>query len=349
MAGYQRAWLRGDVIAGPGRRHRGDPAGDGLRDHRRAAGRDRSLHVHAADDRVRRAGRRPGPQRLDDLDDRRSWSPRPSPRCPRRPPRTEACWARPSPSPSWSACACSAMRLFRLGSLVENISPATLTGVKAGRRAHGGGHAAAGPARGSTGDAGGRGVLRKLADALAKLGTPTPRPSWSPSSRSPCSWRCAGGSPPCPGRWSWSPVASCSSPSPTWSSTVSRSSTMSRRVCRCRGSRCRRRPRAPPRRACDRRHVVPGDGPGRRAQPQRGKSRPSTATRSCLPSASPRWPGASPSPCRRRAASPRPRSTSARGPDTQVAGLVTAVLAVLVALFLARCSTTCPAPSWPRW
>ena len=37
------------------------------------------------------------------------------------------------------------------------------------------------------------------------------------------------------------------------------------------------------------------------------------------------------------------------GARSQLAGLVTAVLAVAVAMFWRRCSTTCPRPSWRRW
>ena len=70
----------------------------------------------------------------------------------------------------------------------------------------------------------------------------------------------------------------------------------------------------------------------RRAPPPR--SRRSTTTRSSPPTASPALPERSSGRCRRPAGSPRRRSTSVPAPRTQVSELVTALLAVACALFL---------------
>ncbi len=105
-----------------------------------------------------------------------------------------------------------AMRLFRLGSLVEQISPATMTGVKTGV-----GLTVAATQLptllGIAGDAEDEGFFGKLADTLSRLGDANLATVAGVGRGDRDAARCCAGSPRrCPGRW-WSPwAASCWSP-----------------------------------------------------------------------------------------------------------------------------------------
>ena len=300
-----RRWAR--------RRRGGDPAGDGVRDHRRPAGGGGALHVHAADGRLRAPRRLADPvgehhvdhRRPHRVDARRRGHRR---RCvgSRRRPRDAHHPGRRHPARGPAAPHRRADRQHLGGDARRDQDRG---------RSHRGRRSAPEVARHACDPSADTffSEMRAVVEHLDDISVDHARVLGRERSRS-CS-ASVGSRRVCPRRWSrWSGgialvafgsidehgvavIAEVPSGLPDPGRAV-----------------VERRPAAAPGGLRHRDDGLPRDRLGG-AEPSGGpRSRPSTTTRSCSPAGSPAWPAASSGRCRRRAASRRPPSTRARGP-----------------------------------
>ena len=128
MRGYQPAWFRLDLVAGLAAGHRGDPAGHGLRHDRRAAGGGRVYTCMVP----MVAYALLGGSRTLSVSTTSTIAVLAAATLAALPASADELLRDAFTLTILVGLCLLVMRLFRLGSLVENISPATMTGVKTG-------------------------------------------------------------------------------------------------------------------------------------------------------------------------------------------------------------------------